>query len=207
MKFLDRSKYVSGLRSNLVDSICIVSIIRLRALVYWTRQDGTYANSRAILWTSLESSLGIICACIVVMRPLFGKLLPKSHMKLGFSNPKTVICSRAPSSSVGGRQPWAPSWVQSSQNNALGMNNALRQAEPEEGPAQARRFPRIEQHLYQPKAQALATNITTVEVGSDAGGSTIVNGDVENFPHHPKRSLSPGAIMVKKEWDISSSAI
>lgn len=163
-------------------------------------QDGTFANSRAILWTSLESSLGIICACIVVMRPLFGKLLPKNHMKLSSSNPKRVICSRALSSSVGGRQPWAPIWVQSSQNSGLGMNNALRQAEPGEGPAQARRFP-------QPKVQALATNITTVEVGSDAGGSTIVNGVVEIFPHHPKRSLSPGAIMVKKEWDISSSAV
>lgn len=207
MKFLYRRKYVSGLRSNLIDSICIVSIIRLRELVYWTIQDGTYANSRAILWTSLESSLGIICACIVVMRPLFGKPPPKSHMKLSSSNPKTFICSRALSSSVGGRQPWAPSWVQSSQNNGLGMNNALRQAESEEGPAQARGFPQIEQLLYQPKVQALATNITTVEVGSDAGGSTIANGVMEIFPHHPKRSLSPGAIMVKREWDISSSAV
>lgn len=82
MNFLDRSKHVRVLRSNLVNSICIVSIIRLRALVYWTMQDGTYANSRAIMWTILESSLGIICACIVVMRPLFGNLLPKSHVKL-----------------------------------------------------------------------------------------------------------------------------
>lgn len=207
MIFLDRSKHVSVLRSNLVNSICIVSIIRLRALVYWTMQDGTYTNSRAILWTSLESCLGIICACIVVMKPLFGKLLPKSHGKLSSSNPKTVSGSPALSSSVGGRQPWAPSWVRLSQNNGPGINNTPRQAESEEGPAQARRFQRIEQHLHQPKVQALATNVTTVEVGSDAGGSTIVNGDGENFPHHPKRSLSPGAIMVKREWDISSLAV
>lgn len=66
------------LRSNLVNSICIVSIIGLTALTYWTMQDRTYDNSRAILWTSLESSLCIICACIVVMRYFTGKLLPKS---------------------------------------------------------------------------------------------------------------------------------
>lgn len=87
------------------------------------------------------------------------------------------------------------------------MNNALRQAESEEEPTQARRLQQIEQHLSQPKVQALATSITTVEVGSDAGGSTIIKGLVEKFPHHPKRSLSPGAIMVKKGWDISSSAV
>lgn len=127
-------------------------------------------------------------------------------MKLGSSNPKRIICSRALSPSVGGRQPWALHWVQSSQNNGLGTNNALRQAESEEGPAQARRLPRIQHHLSQPKVQALATSFTTVEAGSDAGGSTIVEGVVENFPHHP-RSLSPGAIMVKREWDISSSAV
>lgn len=195
------------LRSNLVNSICIVSIIRLRALVDWTIHDGTYVNSRALLWTSLESCLGIICACIVVMRPLFGKRLSKSRVKLNSSKSKTVSGSPALPSSVGGRQPWAPSWVRLSQNNGLGMNNALRQAESEEGPAQAGRFQRIEQHFYQPRVQALAPNITTVEVGLDAGRSTIVNGDVENFPNHPKRSLSPGAIMVKREWDISSSAV
>ena len=207
MKYLDRSKDVTGLRSNLVDRICIVNIIRLRALAYWTMQDGTYANSRAMLWTILESSLGIICACIVVMKPLLGKLLPKSHMKLSCLNPKKVICNRALSFSVGGRQPWASSWVQSSQNNGLGMNNAPRPALSKEGPAHARRLPRVEQHLYQPKVQALATSITIVEIGSDAGGSTLVNGIVEIFPHNPNRSLSPGAIMVKREWDISSSAV
>lgn len=206
MKYLDRSKYGTGLRSNLFDSICIVSIIRLRALVYWTMQDGTYANSRAILWTILESSLGIICACIVVMKPLFGKLLPKTHIKLSCPNPKKVICSRALCFSVGGRQPWASSRVQSSQKNGLGMNNAPRPTLSKEGPANPRRLPRVEQHPYQPKVQALATSTTTVEVGSDAGGSTLVNGTGEYFSYHSKRSLSLGTIMVKREWDISSSA-
>lgn len=87
---------------------------------------------------------------------------------------------------MGGRHPWALCWVQ------LFQNNVPRQAESEEGPAQAGRFQRIEQHLYQPKVQALATKITTFEVESDPGGSTIVNSDVENFSHHPKRNSVSG---------------
>lgn len=193
------------LLSNLVNSICIVSIIRLRALVDWTMQDGTYLNSRAILWTSLESSLGIICACIVVMRPLFGKLVPKSHVKLSSSNPQKLSGSPALSSSMGGGKSWAP--VRLAQNDRLGMNSAPRQAQSEEGSGEARRFQRIEEHLYQLNVQASVTNTTTVEIGSDAGGSTIVNGDVENYPHYPKRGLSPGAIMVKREWSIDSLAV
>lgn len=84
------------------------------------------------------------------------------------------------------------------------MNNAPRY---EEGPAQAGRVQRIVGHIYQPNVQPLATNIATVELGSDAGGSTIVNGDVEKFPRHPRRSLSRGTIMVKRERDVSSLAI
>ena len=55
--------------------------------------------------------------------------------------------------------------------------------------------------------QASVTNTMTVKVGSDAGGSMIVNGNVENYPHHPKRGLSPVAIMVKREWSIDSLAV
>lgn len=109
------------LLSNLVNSICIISIIRLRALVDWTTQDGTYFNSRAILWTSLESSLGIICACIVVIRPLFG--VPKSQARLSSLNPQKLS---------GSPVLWAPSWVRLAQKNRLGMDSAPRQAESEE---------------------------------------------------------------------------
>lgn len=132
MNFLDRSIHINMLLSNLVNSICIISIVRLRALVDWTTQDGTYVNSKAILWTSLESSLGIICACIVVIRPLFGKLVPKSHVRPSSSNPQKLSGSPALPSSVGGRQSWAPSWVRLEQNNRLGMDSAPRQAESEE---------------------------------------------------------------------------
>lgn len=132
MNFLDRSIYINMLLANLDNSICIISIIRLRALVDWTTQDGTYANSKAILWTSLESSLGIICACIVVMRPLFGKLAPKSHVRPSSSNPQKLSGSPALPSSMGGRQSWAPNWVRLAQNNREGMDSAPRQPESEE---------------------------------------------------------------------------
>lgn len=148
------------------------------------------------MWTSLESSLGIICACIVVMRPHFGKLVPNSHVKLS--------ASPALSSSVGHRH---PSWARLAQKNRLGMRSVSRQTESEEGCGQARRFQGIEEHFYQPKVQASVTSTTTVGVGSDAGGATIGNGEMENYPQHPKRGLSPGAIMVKREWGIESLAI
>ncbi|MCJ1348173.1 hypothetical protein MMC31_006404 [Peltigera leucophlebia] len=202
-----RSKLNLSLVFGLGSLICIVSIVRLRALVDWTIQDGTYANSRAIMWTSLESSLGIICACIVVMRPYFGKLFPNSHVKLSSSNPQKLRGSPALSSSVGGRQSWALNWARWVQKSRLGMNSVPRQAESQEGSGQARRFQGVKEQFYQPKVHVSVTNTTTVEVGSDTGGSTIVNGDLENSPQHPKRGLSPGAIMVKREWCIDSLAV
>lgn len=38
---------------------------------------------------------------------------------------------------------------------------------------------------------SVANNTTTIEVGSDAGESSIFNGDVENYP---KLGLSPGLL-------------
>ncbi|KAL8702155.1 MAG: hypothetical protein Q9201_004547 [Fulgogasparrea decipioides] len=66
--------------------ICIISIIRFRSLFDYTtapmmeskiyNSDGTYDNNLPILYTVLESSLGVICACLVFLKPIF------THSKL-----------------------------------------------------------------------------------------------------------------------------
>ena len=38
-------------------------------------QDETYTNIEPAIWTVVEQSLGITCACLPTLRPLFGRLL------------------------------------------------------------------------------------------------------------------------------------
>lgn len=38
-------------------------------------QDETYTNVEPAIWTVVEQSLGITCACLPTLRPLFGRLL------------------------------------------------------------------------------------------------------------------------------------
>ncbi|KAL8953746.1 MAG: hypothetical protein Q9222_000428 [Ikaeria aurantiellina] len=75
-----RQKVMLSLIFGLGSLICIISIIRLRTLFYYTTApmmnppydaDGPHDNSLPILYTIIESSLGVICACIIIMKPIF----------------------------------------------------------------------------------------------------------------------------------------
>ena len=57
-------------------SICIISLIRLKALTDFAETDAPYRNSLAIILTIVESALGVISACLIVMRPIFGRFFP-----------------------------------------------------------------------------------------------------------------------------------
>ncbi|KAL8876720.1 MAG: hypothetical protein Q9198_005133 [Flavoplaca austrocitrina] len=75
-----RNKLILSLIFGLGFLICIISIIRLKALLSYTtapmmlppfNSDGPRTNSMSILYTVLESCLGVICACLIIMKPIF----------------------------------------------------------------------------------------------------------------------------------------
>ena len=53
------------------DSVCIVSILRVTSFDYSNLGDGTYKNIEPATWSSIEQSVGIICACLPTLRPFF----------------------------------------------------------------------------------------------------------------------------------------
>ncbi|KAF9692270.1 hypothetical protein EKO04_009802 [Ascochyta lentis] len=57
--------------------VCLVSCIRLQSLVAVSNSsDPTYDNPSAAAWSSVESSVGIICSCLPLLRPLVTRWLP-----------------------------------------------------------------------------------------------------------------------------------
>jgi hypothetical protein len=59
--------------------VCIVSILRLRALYIaaYTTKDLTWDNAEAAIWTIIEVSTGIICACLPTIKPLVSRFFPR----------------------------------------------------------------------------------------------------------------------------------
>lgn len=59
-------------------SVCVTSI--LRVLAYNPSQviDGTYSTVGTVTWSAVEQGLGIVCACLPTVRPLFGFLYHNS---------------------------------------------------------------------------------------------------------------------------------
>lgn len=75
-------------------SICVISIIRLEALINIKFDNITYTLAPALMWTTIEPCLGIINACLPMMRPFLIQIFPKgffvTNSKSGPStNPKT----------------------------------------------------------------------------------------------------------------------
>ncbi|KAJ6283258.1 hypothetical protein J3E71DRAFT_214907 [Bipolaris maydis] len=59
--------------------VCIVSILRLQSLVAISNSsDQTYDNPPAATWSSVETNVGIICACLPLLRPLLAKYFPRA---------------------------------------------------------------------------------------------------------------------------------
>lgn len=57
-------------------SICIVSIIRLTELTATRRDiDWTYYSVTIVFWTLVETNTGIVCACVMTMKPLLSRLI------------------------------------------------------------------------------------------------------------------------------------
>jgi Fungal rhodopsin domain len=59
------------------DSVCIISIARLRTLtIAGHTQDPTWDDEAAATWSIIELNLGIICGCLPMLKPLLANLFP-----------------------------------------------------------------------------------------------------------------------------------
>ncbi|PGH12853.1 hypothetical protein AJ80_06562 [Polytolypa hystricis UAMH7299] len=72
---------------------CLVSILRLHSLyIFHQSPDPTWEQPAAAYWSGMELNMGIICACLPTLRPLFGKFAPrvfssKASMPSGYNEP------------------------------------------------------------------------------------------------------------------------
>lgn len=60
-------------------SVCIVSILRIVAFDGSKTDDPLYTTIDTAMWSSVEQSVGIICACLPTLRPLFRRIYDVSH--------------------------------------------------------------------------------------------------------------------------------
>lgn len=58
-------------------SVCIVTIIRMTTLKTGAAaRDPTYNGVDTLQWTGVETNVGIICACLPLLRPLLNRFIP-----------------------------------------------------------------------------------------------------------------------------------
>ncbi|KAK8186950.1 uncharacterized protein BKA78DRAFT_286378 [Phyllosticta capitalensis] len=70
--------------------VCIVSILRLSLVHYYAVRDAIQQSGvAAIVWSTIEGNVGIICASLMVMKPLVAKLFP-SILDSGHSSSRTM---------------------------------------------------------------------------------------------------------------------
>lgn len=74
--------YMNGTDEFLNNSICIVSIIRLTEIASVRHSpDWTYDGLAIEFWSMVEVNTGIVCACVMTMKPLLSRLVPGSTRK------------------------------------------------------------------------------------------------------------------------------
>lgn len=82
-------------QANLVTSVCIITAIRISAVVAYKPEDGTYSMWETAIWSQLEPTLGITCACIPLTRPLLDRfILRRKEATLGGSMHNTLSRQR-----------------------------------------------------------------------------------------------------------------
>ncbi|KAL8648447.1 MAG: hypothetical protein Q9226_005985 [Calogaya cf. arnoldii] len=110
-----RNKLILSLIFGFGSLICILSIIRLKALFLWTtapmmappfNSDGSLNNSLPVLYTVLEVCLGVICACLVIVTntEFFNSLSRKPSSWTSSSNGDSVAKGRGVSWEAGAKQ-------------------------------------------------------------------------------------------------------
>lgn len=81
--------------ADLDNRACTASIIRVVALDQIKLEDITYTLVTASIWTTIEQSIGIICACLPTTRPLIARILKGFKKSNGDGTPEQKM---APSS-------------------------------------------------------------------------------------------------------------
>jgi hypothetical protein len=58
--------------------VCVVSILRLNALIVFSKhpEDQTYYSAATAYWSSIELNLGIVCASLPALKPLIVRIIP-----------------------------------------------------------------------------------------------------------------------------------
>lgn len=66
---------------------CVISVLRLLTVVQSTQStDSTYDKVGSALYGVIEPNLGIFCASIVTLRPLFSRCAPQMSQRLGLTD-------------------------------------------------------------------------------------------------------------------------
>lgn len=65
--------------------VCVFGIIRCTAVGEANAIDPTWTNVKGGIWSAVELSVGIVCACLPTFGPLFSKILPGAGRSYGRS--------------------------------------------------------------------------------------------------------------------------
>ena len=76
-------------------SACVASIVRVVTFNQANFEDITYTSVDASIWSTIEQSVGIICACLLTYQPLFRWFSSKTR---GYSD--KAYSGRAPSKMI-----------------------------------------------------------------------------------------------------------
>ena len=87
-------------------SVSIVSIVRLHVLLTVDYNDATYSVTGALIWSMLEPSIGIILACVPILKNLIPKIF--STLSGGSSRTKDSVPQRNAAFDVLDEHPLSP---------------------------------------------------------------------------------------------------
>jgi hypothetical protein len=67
--------------------VCVVSILRLRALVVLAQhpEDSTWYSAPTAYWSAIEANLAIVCASLPALKPLIVRVIPAFSTRRGSS--------------------------------------------------------------------------------------------------------------------------
>ncbi|KAM0800100.1 hypothetical protein BDR22DRAFT_852859 [Usnea florida] len=143
--------------------VCATSIVRTVKLVSVGHQDPTYSLTSVFIWTSVEPSVGIISACLPILRPLFGHWLSAT----------------VPSRSKSGKEPSAKRTTSSSQPASASLASPAKDG-----------FTRLEGPTYRDQLELSypeGPEISTIRNGSLIAGA---GGPVATSSYGDKRGTS-----------------
>lgn len=82
------SIYRNRFKSLTSNSVCLVSILRLKSLIAVSKSsDLTYDNAPAAMWSSVEVNTGIISACLPTLRPFAARYISSFASRSDQSQP------------------------------------------------------------------------------------------------------------------------